>query len=144
MPQPDVALGAGEGQQPAQGLLGRGQQHRHGRPLGTVRPVRPALVGYGQEGRLVLEPGQLPDEPVGRPRGQREGRLAAEGLWVAGVVGDVEQQVAAHVRADEVALRWAWTAVSWATPSAAYTSRQGVLTASEVIRSGLSPVLAQR
>jgi hypothetical protein len=232
VPQPDVALGAGEGQQPAQGLLGLGQQHRHGRPLGTVRPVRPALVGHGQagpgvagheppgpgpleravmveqdghapphqlgqgpveqqpdtdglaavgadveldhpvgpahdrravrgplhgqvgdghgglghglEGRLVLEPGQLPDEPVGRPRGQREGRLAAEGLWVAGVVGDVEQQVAAHVRADEVALRWAWTAVSWATPSAAYTSRQGVLTASEVIRSGLSPVLAQR
>jgi hypothetical protein len=43
-----------------------------------------------------------------------------------------------------VALRWAWTAVSWATPSAAYTSRHGVLTASEVISSGVSPVLAQR
>ena len=43
-----------------------------------------------------------------------------------------------------LALRWAWTAVSWATPSAAYTSRHGVLSASEVIRSGLSPVLAQR
>jgi hypothetical protein len=54
-------------------------------------------LGRGQEGRLVLEPGKLPDEPVGRPRGQREGRLAAEGVGVAGVVGDVEQQVAAHL-----------------------------------------------
>jgi hypothetical protein len=59
-------------------------------------------LGHGQERRLVLEPGQLPGEPVGRPGGQREGRLAAEGLRVAGVVGDVEQQVAAHVGAGEL------------------------------------------
>lgn len=43
-----------------------------------------------------------------------------------------------------VALTWAWTAVSRATPSAAYTSRHGVLRASEVIRSGVSPRLLQR
>ena len=35
----------------------------HGGQLGDAH----GGLGHGQEGRLVLEPGQLPDEPVGRP-----------------------------------------------------------------------------
>jgi hypothetical protein len=153
----------------------RGPDHR-----GQLRDGDGGL-GHGQEGRLVLEPGQLPDELVGRPRGQREGRLAAEGVPVTGLVGDMEQQVAADVGAGELVAGFdrvgahgpfpdgqaeeralavhgpgqrprlgaagAQVGVDGGLlshPSAAYTSRHGVLTASEVISSGVSPVLAQR
>jgi hypothetical protein len=68
--QGGVHLGGPAGLDQAAGP-GLGQQHRHGRPLGAVRPVRPAVVGHGQ-----ARPGVAGHEPPGP--GPLEGAVKVE------------------------------------------------------------------